>query len=120
MAVESCWFQNVHGWATNETASWSHDVEFSPSSVLCTAIIASYSNSELSAASAGIIGYSTLDSHTGAVGIHLLPGISSPELVGITPAIFDNNVNSVSFYLNLDDADEGVIVMVVFQILFWG
>jgi hypothetical protein len=122
MGVDSCWFQNVHGWATNETADWSHDVEFAPSVALCTSGLSSYSNASNSSANTGIIGYTTQDPHTGAETPHLFPGISSPELVGLVPAIADFNVVQVSFYFDVEDASGGyggVIAMALFQIFFW-
>lgn len=122
MGIDSCWFQNVHGWATNETADWSHDLEFAPSTVLCTSSLASYSNASNSAANAGIIAYTTKDPDTGAETPHLFPGIASPILVGLVPVIADSNVVGVSFYLDVEDASggySGVITMAVFQILFW-
>jgi hypothetical protein len=120
MAIESCWFQGVHGWATNSTGDWSHDVEFAPSTVLCTAGLASYANSEYSAANAGITLYATKNPETGVAAVNFLPGVASPELVGLTPAIFDHNVTGVVFYFDVEDADEGVIAMALFQIFFWG
>ncbi len=122
MDVESCWFQFIHGWATNATADWSHDVEFAPSPVLCTSCLSSYSNASNCCANTGIIGYTTKDPRTGAETPHLFPGINSPVLVGLVPVIADTNVIAVSFYFDVEDASNwvgGVIAMALFQIFFW-
>jgi len=122
MSIDNYWFQGVHGWATNETADWSHDVEFASSTVVCTSGLSSYSNASNSSANTGIIAYTTQDPHTGAVIPHLFPGISSPELVGLVPAIAESNVIAVYFYFDAEDASGGyggVIAMALFQIFFW-
>lgn len=120
MALVGCWYQYVHGWATNSSADWSHDVEIAPSAVLCTGGLSSYGNSQYSGADTGIVQYTTRDPNSGVDSVHDLGGQSSPVLQGLAPAFFDYNVDSVTFWFHVEDADEGVVAMALFQLLTWG
>jgi hypothetical protein len=120
MYVDACHFIGVHGWCEgNDTADWSHDVELAPSSVLCTANLSSLEIYNAGAANAGIVQYRTRDPNTGIDTVHDLPGVSSPVLVGLTPAIYDDNVDSITFYVDLESASGDVYTMALFNILFW-
>jgi len=123
MPVDAGHYNWVHGWCQgDDVGDWSHDVEFAPASVWCWANLSSLSIYNNAAANAGIVQYRTRDPNTGVDTVHNLPGVSSPVLVGLTPAIgITNNVDSVTFYFDLESASGAeVYAIAVFNILFWG
>jgi hypothetical protein len=120
MPIDSCLFHYELGYAAGADGTWTRDFEFAPSSVLCTAHLSCYYNNPDSAADAGITQYRTRDPRTGIDRLHSIG--TSPE-PGQTPAFYDDNVYSVTFYLYVYDENAGdvpMFAMALFNIFFWG
>lgn len=120
MAIQAVHYQSVHGWAQNTYADWSHDFEIAPSSVYCSSQLASYSGG-LAGADTGFSQYRVRNPDTGVDTVVSLGGTSSPELVGLVPAFYADNCDSVTFWFHVEDGDgDGVIAMALFNVFFWG
>lgn len=120
MSIDAFYSQPVHGWAYGTYGDWSYDYEIAPSSVYGSAQLASYS-SDNGGADLGFSQYTVRDPDTGVDSTVTLGGTQSPDLVGLVPAFYADNVDSLTFWFYVEDGNgNGTIAMALFNVFFWG
>ncbi len=99
MPMDLMWATFVRPGAWNGgSGSWSQDVEFGPSTVFAFTTMQTFSQVDADGyaveVSSGVMQYRTRDPNTGVESLH---NVGANQNWGSVPAIFDNNVDSVTF-----------------------
>jgi hypothetical protein len=118
MPIQSVWFTYERPWGYGGfIGTWSDDVDISPSTVYAfTAVQAFLDFDSDNYVFSGIASYRTRDPKSGK---HTTHDVGKNQTNGEVPAIYDDNVDSVTFLWGLG-ADGTFTADVSFQIFMWG
>lgn len=105
MTVSGCYWNSAYAWALNEaeTASW--DFEIPPSTIFATSTLCSVSETNQGYVGSGILEYRKRNEKTGVDKV-ITVGNLTPSF-GLPQAIWDSNVDSVTFAMVVWDFGAG-------------